>query len=313
MIRLHTLWVALLFFCPAFAQSGGQPDRKELAGTVYFLASPLLEGREAGERGSLIAAEYIASVMEQHGLLPAGDIRSGAADWFQDFELMRNKQEKAKEERAVARNVLGMIKGSDTTKYVVIGAHYDHLGMRGDTIFPGAEDNASGVAGMLALAKRWSSSEKHSPCNLIFAAWTAEEKGQVGSKYFVSHFTPGQKSLLLNVNLDMISRSAPEDTACNILSIGFLKGDTLIRGIATRNNIALGIRFNLDLWEIDGTGGSDYTGFSALGIPVMTFYAGENSDYHSPGDTRNKIDWIKMIKVIQLANSCLEEFLEHRK
>ena len=315
MKRLAFFLITLLFFCPTFAQSGWQPEQKELAAPVYFLASPLLEGREVGERGSLVAAEYIASAMEQIGLLPAGDIRLGKADWFQDFEFIprKTKPEEGKRGKMTVRNVLGMIKGVDTSKYVVVGAHYDHLGMRGDTIFPGAVDNASGVSGALALAKRWNSLDKRPPCNLIFAAWTAEEKGHQGSNYFVHHFAPGQKNFLFTINFDMISRSAPEDTACNILSIGVLKEDTLIREMATRNNAALGINLELDLWITGENGGSDYAAFTAYGVPIMTFHAGENIDYHTPEDTRDKMDWPKMIKVIKLANSCLEEFLERWK
>lgn len=307
---MHLLWITLLFSCsastqpPQTAQTGWQPDPKELEGSLYFLASPLLEGREAGSRGSLIAAEYIASVMLQNGLLPAGDTLAGATEWFQDFELTRG------EEKVIVRNVLGMIRGSDTTKYVVIGTHYDHLGMRGETIYPGAEDNASGVSGLLALSKHWNSRGKLPPCNLIFAAWTAEEKGQLGSKYFVSHFAPGAETLLLNINLDMISRSDPQDTACNILSVGILKDDTRTREIVNRNNTAPDINLALDIWETDGNGESDYVGFASRGIPVMTFYAGANSDYHTPQDTRDKIDLTKMMKVLKLVNGCLEDFLE---
>ena len=291
MIRLHTFLLTLLFLSKAFAQEQWQPTQKELAGPLFFLSSPLLEGREAGERGSLIAAEYILSVMAQHGL----------STRFQDFD----------HEGVLMRNVLGMIKGVDTTKYVVISAHYDHLGMRKDTIFTGADDNASGVSGLLSLAKHWVNKNTPPPCTLIFAAWSGEEKGMLGSKFFVENFTPGKGAFLLNMNFDMISRSDPKDSTCNILEIGVLKGRDDFKQFAEEQNISSGAGFNLDFWETDGNGGSDYISFSAHGIPVMAFFAGLNGDYHSPADTRDKIDWLKMIRVLTLANSCLEEFL-HR-
>jgi len=299
MRRLHTLFITLLslFSLHLSAQLNWQPTQKELAGALNFLSSPLLEGREAGERGSLIAAEYIASVMEQIGLDPFGSV-----DWFQDFE-MEGKSE-------VLRNVLGMIRGTDSTRFVVLSAHYDHLGMRGDTIYAGADDNASGVSGMLALANQWVNRKERPPCSLIFAAWSAEEKGMLGSKYFVENFAPGKEAFLLNMNFDMISRSDPEDSLCNILNIGILKGRDDFKEMAARTNLSLGVCFDLDFWETDGNGGSDYINFSAHGIPVMAFFAGLNGDYHSPADTREKIDWPKMIRVLKLANGCLEEFLE---
>jgi hypothetical protein len=311
MKRIDIFLITLLFSCPIFAQSGWKPDPKVLEAPIYFLASPLLEGRDTGERGSLVAAEYIASEMMQIGLLPAGDVRSGKADWFQDFQKLPNSADSTKSwtVQPIIRNVLGMIKGIDTTKYVVIGGHYDHLGMHGDSIFTGADDNASGTSGMLALARHWNSLEKRPPVNLIFAAWTSEERGHQGSKYYASHFATGQENIKLVVNFDMISRSAPEDTACNMLSIGVVKEDTLIRELSVRNNAALGINLELDLWITDGEGGSDYAPFAAYGVPVMTFHTGWDEDYHTPGDTRDKIDLSKMAKVLQLANSCLEGFL----
>jgi acetylornithine deacetylase/succinyl-diaminopimelate desuccinylase-like protein len=292
MYRRLTICIALLLLSGQFifAQSGWQPNQQELAGPLKFLASPLLEGRKTGERGNLIAAEYIASAMEQYGLL----------HWFQDFDL----------KGALARNVLGMIKGVDTTKYVVISAHYDHLGIRKGMVYPGADDNASGVSGLLALAKRWSGLDKPPPCNLLFIAFSGEEVEILGSKYFVEHFAPGKEAILLNMKFDMISRSEPEDTARKILCIGLLKGDTYFREVAGKLNSDLGIGFELDLWETAGEGGSDYKHFAAQGIPVMAFHAGLNADYHSPADTIEKIDWPKMIRVLSLANGCLEYFLE---
>ena len=296
--RILCLIVLLLSGWSVFAQSGWQPEQKELAGPLYFLSSPLTEGREAGERGSMIAAEYIASVMMQIGLTPAGD----NGDWFQHFEV--------KEKNLFGRNVIGMIRGLDTTRYVAIGAHYDHLGMRSDTLFAGADDNASGVSGLLALANRWNNLDRQPPCNLIFAAWDAEEKDMEGSHFFVQNFTPGISSILFYMNFDMISRSDPSDSLCNILEIGILTGRADYREMAERNNALFDTNFILDFWETDGKGGSDYIGFAKQQIPVMAFFAGLNGDYHSPADTREKIDWEKMIRVLKLANTCLEEFVE---
>lgn len=290
MKRIYTLFIFLLYLGTIFAQSKWQPTQKELEGPLFFLSSPLLEGRETGQRGSFIAAEYILSVMKEHGLSP----------YFQDFD----------HEGILVRNVLGMIKGVDTTKYVVLSAHYDHLGIREDGIYAGADDNASGISGLLALANLWNNKKERPPYNLIFAAWSGEEKDMLGSKYFVQHFPYGKESFLLNMNFDMISRSDPKDSTCNILEIGVLKGRNDFKEFAHRHNRSSSAHFDLDFWETDGNGGSDYISFSAHGIPVMAFFAGLHSEYHSPADTRDKIDWPKMIRVLKLANSCLEDFLE---
>jgi len=299
-LRIFSFVILLSGVLPVYSQSGWKPAKHELVGPLYFLSSPLLEGREAGERGGKVAAEYIASMMTLYGLSPAGD----NAEWFQNMII------KVEDKAVSYRNVLGMIRGTDTTKYVVIGAHYDHLGMRNDSIFTGASDNASGVSGMLALANRWSNRNERPPCNLIFAAWDGEEKGQVGSQYFVRHFTPSITSVLFYMNLDMIARSDPKDTLCNMLDVGFLAGRTAIKEIAERSNISSGARLVLDFWETEGDGESDYVHFAENKIPILTFFAGADEDYHTPGDTRDKIDWGKMIRVVALANGCLEEFLD---
>ncbi len=208
------------------------------------------------------------------------------------------------------RNVLGLIPGLDTTKCVIIGAHYDHLGMRGTSIYKGADDNASGVAGMLALAKYWKESNTVPPCNLVFASWTGEEKGLLGSTYFVQTMTKNHPDILLYINLDMISRSAEADTACLELSIGMLKSDDKLRQIAINNNKLLNSPFKLDLWEASQDGGSDYAPFAAQKIPVMTFFSGYHDDYHTPADSYNRVDLNKMKAVVKLVNLCLYSFVQ---
>jgi len=299
-LRIFSFVILLSGVLPVYSQSGWKPAKHELVGPLYFLSSPLLEGREAGERGGKVAAEYIASMMTMYGLTPAGD----NAGWFQNMNI------KLEDKPVSLRNVLGMIRGVDTTKYVIVGAHYDHLGMRSDSIYTGANDNASGVSGMLAIAHRWSSHNKRPPCNLIFAAWDAEEEGSIGSLYFAQHFVPDITSVLFYMNLDMIARSDPDDTLCNKLDAGILTGRNDIKEMTERSNISSGARLVLDFWETEGDGESDYIYFAKNKIPVLTFFAGLNDGYHTPADTRDKIDWEKMIRVVALANGCIEEFLD---
>jgi hypothetical protein len=216
-------------------------------------------------------------------------------------------------EPVLVRNVLGHIRGVDTTRSIVIGAHYDHLGMRDNLIYNGSDDNASGVSGMLALAGSWVRSGARPPCNMIFAAWTAEEKGMLGSSRFVLNHDAEKQKILLNLNFDMISRSAPSDADSKVLSIGFLKGTDDLKGMAEKCNDKLNQPFTLDLWETSGRGGSDYMPFAMKKIPVMSFFSGFHDDYHSPRDVYAKSDLGKMETVLKLANLIIIDFLSSNK
>lgn len=215
-----------------------------------------------------------------------------------------------KSETFPVRNVIGMIPGKDSSKSIIIGAHYDHLGIKNDSIYNGADDNASGVSGMLALAKNWSASKIKPPYNIVFASWTAEETGLLGSEYFVQHLDLNQQKILLCVNMDMISRSAPEDTKQRILSIGTQKEDENLRKIAAAGNQNLQNPFELDLWETNGHTGSDYASFTIKGIPIMTFFSGFHADYHSPRDQAAKVDLNKEKDILSIVNSSVLQFIE---
>lgn len=212
-----------------------------------------------------------------------------------------------KKEHLPVSNVLGLLPGRDTSRFVLIGAHYDHLGMRNNLTYNGADDNASGVSGMMALAQAWAACPERPSCNLIFAAWTAEEKGVLGSEYFALNSTLMQGKLSLVVNLDMISRSAPEDSSRRVVSIGTLPADSNLRDMAGRSNARLAKPFTLDLWDVTGHCGSDYCHFASRGIPVITFFSGFHDDYHSPRDIFPGTDPEKMEGILTIVNDCLRE------
>ncbi len=208
-----------------------------------------------------------------------------------------------------ASNILGLIRGKDTTLTVIVGAHYDHLGKRNTGIYCGADDNASGVAAMLGMARYWSEKKEAPPCDLVFASWSAEEKGLLGSRYFMN-FGLEVDSIALYINMDMVSRSDPADSLERILSIGTLPISDSLRSMAMSLNNSLPVAFQLDLWDVTGHTGSDYASFIDHKIPVMTFFSGFHDDYHSPLDTYSRVDSGKMGRVIGLVNDCLEEYLE---
>ncbi len=208
----------------------------------------------------------------------------------------------------IVYNVIGTWPGQDTTKTVILGAHYDHLGKRGSDIFYGSDDNASGVAGMLALAATWTAYKTIPPFNITFASWAAEEKGLIGSEYFTSSLA-APENVKLYINMDMISRSVVEDTAQRQLSIGTRTADEHIREIARKSNATLNRPFELDLWDVTGHSGSDYASFTAKNIPIMTYNTGLHNDYHTPRDIPANADLIKMGDVLKVVNACLWEFV----
>ncbi|PKP53887.1 MAG: hypothetical protein CVT92_01610 [Bacteroidetes bacterium HGW-Bacteroidetes-1] len=211
-------------------------------------------------------------------------------------------------ETIIARNVLGMIQGKDSTSTLVTGGHYDHLGIRGDSIYLGADDNASGAAGVLALSKKWIESQIQPTHNMIFACWDAEEKGLLGSNFFVNSGKKDKKEISLYVNMDMIARSEPQDIHKRRLSIGMRKADTLLFRTAIKYNALQNNYFELDLWDVTGHSGSDYTAFIESDIPVMSFFSGFHKDYHSPRDVNSKLDYLKMKRILRLVNDCLMDY-----
>jgi hypothetical protein len=305
------------------AQHVSPPGVDDFYESLVMLSSPKMEGREAGKPGSLLASDYIASKMKTNALQPFGDIsvvkginQDNNRSWFQYFKALTFKNypdsmiltghvSVTRADTVVLRNVLGIIYGKDSSRSILIGAHYDHLGIRNGKIFYGADDNASGVAGMLSLAGKWSESGLKPPCNLVFAAWTAEEKGLIGSSYYIQQNRSVLSKILLTINMDMIAGSAPEDTARRIISIGTLPADAGLRQIAVKANSNMKNPFVLDLWDVTGHEGSDYAYFSSSGIPVMTFFSGFCDYYHTPGDTMEKTDLPKMENILRLVNECI--------
>jgi len=214
-------------------------------------------------------------------------------------------------EEVPIRNVIGMIQGIDTTRNIIIGGHYDHLGVRKGQVFNGADDNASGVAGMLALAKAWSSHPGKPPCNIIFAAWIGEERGKLGSTWFAMHSRLVPRQVSLVINMDMISRSAPEDTGRIGLSIGTMTVNEDLRSLAKNVNLKLDHPFVLELWDVTGATGSDYRPFSDRKVPILTFHAGFPDEYHTPLDDFARSDLHKMEQILKIVNDCLSEALKN--
>jgi len=187
-------------------------------------------------------------------------------------------------------NVAAYIPGK-TQEYVIIGAHYDHLGLGDEhslapsqigTIHPGADDNASGTAGVIELA-RWFSKQPQQQRGILFITFAGEELGLLGSNYYTGHPLLPLENAVTMLNMDMIGRIRGGKVYVN----GTGTGSTLDKLVESVKPPA---EFKLDLSEATGYGGSDHMSFTVKQVPVLFFFSGLHGDYHKPSDTWDKID-----------------------
>jgi aminopeptidase YwaD len=208
-------------------------------------------------------------------------------------------------ERAVktVHNVVGYLPGQ-TDEYVIIGAHYDHLGLgeqfsmapsMAGTVHPGADDNASGTAGVLELAHYFAAqyAAKKPKRGVLFMTFAGEELGLLGSGYYANHPELPLGRAVAMINLDMIGR--PREGKYFIGGAG--TGSTLR---PTLDAIIPQYQLKIDYSDNGGYGSSDHTSFTTKQVPVLFFFSGLHSDYHKPGDTWDKIDTASSVQVLQL-------------
>ncbi|MBP3517872.1 MAG: M20/M25/M40 family metallo-hydrolase [Parabacteroides sp.] len=277
---------------------------------IGFLASDELEGREAGFQGGRIAAEYIVSNLKIMGIAPLND------SYYQPFEAYNKERQKrgrfqvhpdsinqlkqGVHQKLSMRNILGKIEGKNPNEYVIIGAHYDHLGfdpmLDGDRIYNGADDNASGVSAVLQVAKAFLASGKQPERTVIFAFWDGEEKGLLGSEYFVQNcsFLKDVKGYL---NYDMIGRNSneavPEQVDYFYTEANPVFGDWLKSDI---RKYALNLKPVYHPWD-KPVGGSDNGSFAKRDIPIIWYHTNGHPDYHMPSDHVEKINWSKLVDI----------------
>ncbi len=199
------------------------------------------------------------------------------------------------------RNVIGVIEGNDPNEIIVIGAHYDHMGMNDGYLWNGADDNGSGTVGVMTIAKAIMASGKKPDKTIIIALWTAEEEGLLGSRFWVQNPTCPIKSVKLNVNFDMISRYI-NDNEPNKVTMTYTISNPGFKDITETNIKKYGIDLMVDYQpSADPPGGSDHRSFVAAGIPVMRFKPGHREEYHTPDDEFSTIDWDIMEKIIKIS------------
>lgn len=238
-------------------------------------------GRGPGSPGLKKAAEHIASQFKKAGLKPF----SGNS-----FRRTMDKTGRA--------NVVGMTEGSSgKEEYIVLCAHYDHLAARGGAVYPGADDNASGVALLLELARHYAA---HRPSRtIIFAAFDGEEEGRLGSKAFIAGLPPGQAGKInATLNFDTVGRL--EGGKILILNSGSSdKWAHIFRGAG----FVTGSDYDLVKQELDS---SDQVSFIEAGVPAVQFFSGPKADYHKATDTPGKIDAAGILKQAELAREIID-------
>ena len=284
---------------------------------VEIISDDKMEGRKAGSEGASKAADYIATCLKDMGIAPYEE------SYFQYFGISEEFAESGKHNM---RNVLGKIEGINKDEFIIVGAHYDHIGIRGkptddDRICNGADDNASGVSAVLQIAKAFSDTGETPPRTIIFAFWDAEEMRMLGSKYFVASFNEISR-VKAYLNLDMIGRNE-EGTESRVV---FIYSDTttnykqLFEDEFEKYGLNMDLVTDGEIINRDFTGNinihysnavaksqtffrrnSDHAPFEDKGVPIFVYTTGFHPDYHKTTDHAEKISWEKLTMITKMS------------
>ena len=298
--QVAAIFLALIACAAVPAQAQTCPPATDAAAgalaDVRYLADDALGGRLAGSAGERCAGDYIASQFTKAKLRPAGD----DGTFFQSLSLASALNPHAP--GGTGRNVIAALDGADARlkdEWIVIGAHYDHLGEGGNRsslapddkgIHNGADDNASGVSVVLSAARAFAAGPRPAR-SVLFIAFTGEESGLLGSTHFVAHPTIAGRITAM-VNLDMVGRLGQGP----LIVYGVDTAEqwrALVEPAATRAGISIATRG-------EGYGPSDHTAFYTKDIPVLHLFTNTHTDYHKPSDDADKIDGPGLEKVTKM-------------
>ena len=272
----------------------------DLRARIGFLASDALRGRDTPSPGLEAAAAYIASEFATMGLQPAGD----SGSFVQRYPYITDANNGAVEHRPP--NVVAVLEGADPRlrdTYVVFSAHMDHVGVgqpdaRGDSIYNGADDDASGTSAVLEIAEAFASMALRPARSLIFLTVSGEEKGLLGSAHFTDHPPVPARQMIANINIDMIGRNWADTVAA--IGIEYSSLGPLARQVAQLHP-ELGMTVIDDAWPGERFfSRSDHFNFARKEIPALFFFSGTHEDYHRPSDHVEKIDEEKTARIARL-------------
>lgn len=287
----------------AFAQ---YTQEKTVSKHIHRLASDKMKGRGTGSKELEKAARYIERHFKKYNLQPQG------TDGFRQPFKAKVRRVVVVDSIRIAHNIIGFLDNS--AEYtIVVGAHYDHLGMgkQGGSLdsvpegklHQGADDNASGVAGLLEIARYFSTNNTVEPYNILFIAFSAEELGLLGSRHFVDEPTIPLDNMHFMLNFDMIGRYDQQ-----LAIIGYGTSPSWPAVIDDVDNRGLNIHRGHD-----GSGGSDQTSFYRKDIPVLFFHTGGHPEYHRPGDTPDKINYPATTTIIDIAIDVIKRAMDEPK
>ncbi|MEJ1240836.1 M20/M25/M40 family metallo-hydrolase [Chryseolinea sp. T2] len=273
-----------------------QTDSVRVLNDIKWLADDRNEGRAAGSEGEQNTAAFISSAFKKLGLQPKGD----KGTFQQKFSF--NKGVHGEGKPAESNNIIAFL-DNKAVNTIIVGAHYDHLGNDGqgssldanpeNKIHNGADDNASGVAGVLELARHYSTNKTRENNNFLFICFSGEELGLLGSKYFTEHPAVELEKVNYMINMDMVGRL--DRSTRNVFVTGTGTSPVWQPLLQHLSSPELIIKM-----DSSGTGPSDHTSFYLKDIPVLHFFTGSHSDYHKPSDDWEKINASGEAKVLDL-------------
>ena len=325
----------------------GDPEpEKSVSGFIPFSSDrdKVLVAKDMGASGALLVSGPVFDEEDSFESLSSGDysvgipvlrIKRKVADYIlkktnitiADIEKRINSTKKSSgfetgakvrggseiiEKKSATRNVIMLLPGEDELlkdEYVIIGAHFDHLGMGGqgsssrarDTVavHHGADDNASGVGEMIELAEKFALTKGSHKRSIIFAAFSGEESGLLGSKYFTENPYIDLTKVNVMINLDMVGR-LQDSSSLQIGGAGTAEGlKEVVKSLSDTNLIRL-------TFSDEGYGPSDHSSFYGKNIPVLFFSTGAHLDYHTPSDTWDKINYAGMVEISNLIFKVME-------
>lgn len=307
-MKIFVLFLTLIFtFAPISAQKAAVAPKSKIISAaqllrdIEILSADDMEGRGVGTKGGAKAREYVAKRFTESGIKPFG------ASFVQPFEFTNRANAKIG-----GANVVGYIEGKKfKDKYIVVSAHYDHVGVQKTEIYNGADDNASGTSALFAIAEYFS---KNKPLHtIIFAAFDGEESGLRGARAFVAAPPVAKEKIALNINMDMISRNDRSELyAAGLYHYPQFKEP--LEKIA--KNAKIKLLFGHDRPELkdnDWTNQSDHYAFHAAKIPFVYFGVEDHADYHRPTDDYANIQpefYVRAVETILEAVKALDKNLK---
>lgn len=278
-------------------------DAARLLADVRTMASPEFGGRRTGSDGSRKAQAFLQDRFEALGLKHFGAAYAEPfAFTHTSIKGLVTPGRAFKTAYPSAVNYIGYIAGSATPeRFIVVSAHYDHLGQKDGKLYPGADDNASGVAAMLAIAAWF---KAHPPRHsIVFAAFDGEELGLRGARAFLAALPFPKAQLALDLNLDMVSHN--DNNEIFVAGTSYTPSlKPLVAQAAARNTVNVRLGHDRPMLVAgsveDWTGSSDHGPFHEAGMPFLYFGVEDHPDYHAPSDTFEHINPAFFTSVVNL-------------